>query len=195
MAGPPPRYGTWITSTPVIDFSISTAKWCPPPVPLEEKVSLPGLARASAITSCTEFAGSEACATSIAGRRAARPTGLKSLYGSYPTAPITSGALTITAPVERNSVYPSGGALATISAAITPPPPPRLSMTTGCPHALTKLAATGLATASVPPPGGYGVTRRTGLTGNCSASDAFAHVNSASAKTADHERRAPAAHA
>ena len=55
--------------------------------------------------------------------------------------------------------------MATICEAITPPPLPRLSTTTGCPQALEKCAAIGRATASVPPPGGYGVTRRTGFNG------------------------------
>ena len=87
-----------------MDFNISTAKWCPPPVPLDENVNLPGVLRASAITSCTEFTGDALCATRNAGSSATKPTALKSLFASNATPPIISGALTITAPVDRNKV-------------------------------------------------------------------------------------------
>ena len=67
--------------------------------------------------------------------------------------------------LASSSVYPSGDALATTSAAMLPLAPPRLSRTIGWPSVSVISGASGRATASAPPPGGNGITRRTGFDG------------------------------
>ena len=53
-----------------------------PPLPAEPKVSLPGFALASAISSVTVFAGTDGCTTSTRGATCVRLTGAKSFTGS-----------------------------------------------------------------------------------------------------------------
>src|ERR1700680_5131586 len=64
-----------------------------------------------------------------------------------------------------NSVYPSGGLLATWRAAIEPPAPPRLSTTIGRPSASLSLSAMIRAMMVVLPPGGNGTTSVIGRLG------------------------------
>jgi hypothetical protein len=52
------------------------------PLPEPAKLTCPGRARASAISSFTDFAGSEGCTTSTLGASATRLTGVKSFTGS-----------------------------------------------------------------------------------------------------------------
>jgi hypothetical protein len=60
----------------------SPARCGAPPLPEEEKVSSPGRALASAITSLTENAGRSALTVMIKGSFATRMTGAKSFAGS-----------------------------------------------------------------------------------------------------------------
>jgi hypothetical protein len=55
---------------------------------------------------------------------------------------------------------------------VLPPPPLRLSTTTGCPSVTDSLSATMRAMLSTPPPGGYGTTSVIGLVGYSSATTA-----------------------
>src|SRR5262249_57968383 len=70
--------------------------------------------------------------------------------------------------VLQSHVSPSGAALATISAAFTPPPPGRGSTITCCPHAAESFSPTSRAIMSCPVP----TTKRTGRTGKLSAASA-----------------------
>ena len=52
---------------PVRLMNISIVRWAAAPMPLDAKLSVPGLALASAISSCTLFAGTDGCAIMISG--------------------------------------------------------------------------------------------------------------------------------
>ncbi|MNT57925.1 hypothetical protein D3C72_1953330 [compost metagenome] len=78
-----PLYGTWVILMPATESNSSPAR-CPVlPLPAEAKVSLPGLALACAISSCTLFARSDELPARIIGRLATSDTGAKSLRVSY----------------------------------------------------------------------------------------------------------------
>ena len=62
-------------------------------------------------------------------------------------------------------LYPSGGDLATKSAATEPPAPPLFSTITDCFMDSPNICAKGLATISVGPPGGKGTISLIGLLG------------------------------
>ena len=79
VAGAPPLYGTWTTFTPAMTLNISPAMWKPLPLLAEAKLSLPGCALASAISSSTFFAGTAGFTTSTNGPVASMLTGSKSL--------------------------------------------------------------------------------------------------------------------
>src|SRR3989442_16045006 len=64
-------------------------------------------------------------------------------------------------------VWPSGGALATISVPITPPAPDRLSVITGWPSTAASFAPTARDKRSVVPPTANGTMMRIGLVGYC----------------------------
>ena len=70
-----------------------------------------------------------------------------------------------------SSVWPSGADLATASAPIAPPAPPRFSTTTGWPMLSLMRWATMRATTSVVPPAGKGTMIFSGLDGNDWAQD------------------------
>ena len=50
MAGPPPRYGTWVMRAPVPRFTASIVRWLVVPVPDEPIRTASGLARAQAMS-------------------------------------------------------------------------------------------------------------------------------------------------
>src|SRR6478672_11596556 len=67
--------------------------------------------------------------------------------------------------VVTPSVYPSGGAFATMSSPSVEPAPGRLSMTTGTFQRSASFWATRRPVISVPPPGANGTIIRTGFVG------------------------------
>ena len=69
-------------STPVITLNISPDRCCELPLPEDEKVSWPGLCRASAISSCTVLAGTDGCTTRTFETVPTMVTGAKSRTGS-----------------------------------------------------------------------------------------------------------------
>src|SRR6266853_462382 len=98
--------------------------------------------------------------------------GVKSASASYGGTLSMVGTADIAVLVPKNSVAPSGGALVTTSAAITPSAPGRFSTATGWPSDCERGCTTMRATASAVPPGGKGTIRRTGLLGYCPAAGA-----------------------
>src|SRR5215813_12737954 len=121
------------------------------------------------MSSFTDFAGSVGCTTRINGDDVASDTGARSLSGSYGSF-CMCGRIAVSAGVASNTVHPSGGALVTISAPITPPPPARLSTTTVCLRVSLILAPTVRPVMSVAPPGANGTTTRIGFAGYACAS-------------------------
>ena len=69
-------------------------------------------------------------------------------------------------------VWPSGAALATTSAPILPPAPPRFSTRKGWPSLSCNASASSRVTMSFDPPGGKGTTRRTGRSGQAACARA-----------------------
>ncbi len=95
-------------------------------------VILPGLALASATSSCTVFHGALACTTSGIGVEARLQTGSKFASVKLPrlTAMLTTKAL-----ATSSTVLPSGSARAAASVPMVMPPPGRFSTTTVGPPA------------------------------------------------------------
>ena len=69
IAGPPPRYGTCSMLTPVTLLNSSQYIWDALPMPADATLTLPGLLLAKAISSGTDFGGSDGCKTSTPGPR------------------------------------------------------------------------------------------------------------------------------
>src|SRR5688500_3171206 len=86
-----------------------------------------------------------------------------------------------------SSVYPSGGALATIATAICPLAPGRFSTTTCCPRVSLSVAAAMRAIVSVPPCGAEETIRRSAFVGYDCAPAGF--DSEARTMTAAHARR------
>src|SRR5713101_3428054 len=63
---------------------------------------------------------------------------------------------------------------------MTPPAPPRFSITTLCPRLSCSAGTTLRVTMSVPPPGAAGTTRRIGRAGYCASAGAWSPETSAS---------------
>src|SRR5437879_8170277 len=81
-------------------------------------------------------------------------------------------------------VWPSGGALATISVPITPPAPDRLSVITGWPSAAASFAPTARDSRSVVPPTANGTMMRIGLVGYCAEAGIAVAANEAASASA-----------
>ena len=81
-AGAVPLYGMFTMSTPDCILNASPAMCSDEPTEPIAKLSWPGLALASAISSFTLLAGSEGCATRIEGEVATSVSGVKSFTGS-----------------------------------------------------------------------------------------------------------------
>ena len=79
IAGPAPLYGMCAMSTPAMLLNSSTARWVTEPLPAEPKRNWPGRAFASAMNSCTDFAGNVGCTTTTYETPATVLTGAKSL--------------------------------------------------------------------------------------------------------------------
>src|SRR5256885_13594261 len=82
MAGPAPLYGTCTISARARMRNSSPARCDELPTPAEAKLSVPGFAFASAISSRTVRTGVEGWTTRILGVEATRLTGAKSATGS-----------------------------------------------------------------------------------------------------------------
>src|ERR1035437_3369772 len=82
MAWPPLLYGTWISATLVIESNSAPARCVGPAIPADPYVSSPRLFLASAISSLTDFAGTDGCTTSIMGVVPISMTGAMSLRKS-----------------------------------------------------------------------------------------------------------------
>ena len=78
-----PLYGTWIKSMPPMVLNVSAARCRIVPLPDDANGICPGFALPSAISSFTDFTGSEGCTTSINGLAATSVIGVKSLTVSY----------------------------------------------------------------------------------------------------------------
>src|SRR4051812_40379276 len=99
--------------------------------------------------------------TSTLGTRTICVMGVKSFTASYGIFEKSHGLIACVATAEMPIVSPSGGALATMSAPMLPPPPGLLSMITGPSESFTR-SARSRAVASMGPPAAYGTTRRIG---------------------------------
>src|SRR5437870_11589946 len=133
------------------------------------------------MSSFTELTGSELRTTSRKGAEAMLVFGSKSCSGSK--LPFCcSTALEVKLLEARNSVYPSGGALATAAAPIDPAAPGRLSTTTGCPSSSPRAGASVRAMMSVAPPGAKPTTSRIGFVGYACA---IAYCETASSRHAN----------
>jgi hypothetical protein len=87
----------------------------------------------------------------------------KSRTGSYGRFFVTAECA-VNAPLMKRSVWPSGVALVTKFAPISPPAPGRFSTTTFCPSFSARRGASRRPTVSVLPPAANGETRRMGRT-------------------------------
>ena len=74
-------------------FSSSPVRWLTVPLPAVAKVSVPGLARASAMNSFKSRAGTDGCTTSTCGLPATSATGSRSLRVSKLSLPLYSVGL------------------------------------------------------------------------------------------------------
>ena len=83
VAGAPPLYGTWTILTPPMSPTIAPARCVEVPAPPEPKVTWPGRARAIAMSSLTDLAGSDGWPSTTFGPEATRITGSRSRMGSY----------------------------------------------------------------------------------------------------------------
>ena len=72
----------WTILTPAMTLNSSPARWLEPPLPAEPKLSAPGLALASAISSWIDFAGTLRLTTTTSGVVLISVIGSKSLAGS-----------------------------------------------------------------------------------------------------------------
>src|SRR5262245_25797204 len=92
-------------------------------------------------------------------------TGAKSRWASYGSLAYRCGLIENVASVVNNTVWPSAPDLATASVATMVFAPGRFSTNTGCPHVGVSFSASCRPRTSIPPPGGYATTMRTGLLG------------------------------
>src|SRR5437016_3679773 len=149
---------------PVMYFSNSPDICAMLPTPPEPNSIWPGLDLAKAISSITEFTGNEGLTSNIIEVNPTSDTGAKSFNVSYGSFAMRPGLVTW---VENAiiSVYPSGGALLTNSAAMTPLAPGRLSTSTGCPRLPPTFGAMPRVKTSSGPPGGAPTRIRMGFDG------------------------------
>src|SRR5688572_14273176 len=145
---------------------------CGLPFPDEPKFNSPGLALASATSSCTDFAGTSGFTTSRNWMRATCVTGSRSVSGSNGCLP-RCGLTENTLSGASNQVCPSGGLFATRSEPMFWLPPVRFSTTTGCGQTPCRFWASARAMVSGEPPGVSGTMILTGRSGKpCAAANA-----------------------
>ena len=103
MAGPAPRYGTWVISTLAMVLNSSPVRCAVEPTPCEAKLILPGCFLASSISSLTLFAGTDGLTISTIGVCANSAIGTKSRLGSNGSPLVNSVGLVTSGPGAVNS--------------------------------------------------------------------------------------------
>ena len=151
------------------DLKSSSARCVAPPAPAEAPFSLPGVAWASASNSSMFPAGRSGRTTSSIGLMPTKATATKSRRTSNAMLGVSAGA-TVVEPFDASmKTLPSGGALATEAAAISPLAPARFSTTTERPSFSAMPGAISRVSRSFGPPGGKPTTKRSGLSGKSCA--------------------------
>ena len=140
------------------------ARWPAEPIEPTAKVVLSPLDFAYAISDLMSVTGRSLAIATDSGALATSEIGTKSFSIPYGTSFIVIGAVTKVEAL-KSSVYPSGGALATTSPPMMPLPPGRFSTTNGWPIWSPTFCASARPSASSVPPGGNGMTIRTGRLG------------------------------
>src|SRR6266699_6227906 len=180
-AGALPLYCTMIISAPAWIRSISQPT-CGS-APEEAQLTLPGFARASAMTSATVLAGNAGWVNSTIDALSRWMTGASSLNGSMLA--FRKNGLVMIAGTTNTTVVPSGAARAAASWPTLPPAPPRFSTIAGCPTRSASFADTRRVTTSAGPPGGNGTIQRIGFDGHAVCACTSVPANAiAAAKTA-----------
>src|SRR5712691_9196455 len=142
-----------------MDLNSSAERCEAAPTPEEPKVSLAGLALASAMSSPMFAAATRGWAVTIYAAAETSDTGAN-----------RSTFFSVSEAVElMSSVYPSAGDWATKSAPRWPLAPGLFSTITCCPQRLASCGPRRRASASAPPPGGKGTTTCTGFAGKACA--------------------------
>src|SRR5262245_36925713 len=147
---------------------------------MPEEPALSGFAFASAMSSFTDLAGTAGFTIRMLVESTACVTGMRSLKVSNGIFLERLGLIT-SAMVPSSTVCPSGTALETMSAAMVPEWPGRLSTMTCWPRLPVSLTLSARAVTSVPPPGAKPMTRRTGLVGQSAATAGMAAASRATA--------------
>src|SRR3989442_1342047 len=130
------------------------------------KRSFPGFALACDTNSRRSFAGTEGVTTMTHGERAIRVIGVTSATGSNGMLACRLALMTWAA-TTTTRLWPSGADFRTTSVPVMPFAPARFSTKTFWPQASASFCASCRLMMSVPPPGAYGTTIRTGFAGNC----------------------------
>jgi hypothetical protein len=164
----PPLYATGVISIPARSRNRSSVMWVTVPMP-ECPPVMPGFFFAIATSAFTERAGTDGCETSTSGERLIGATAAKSRNGSYGSFRYSEELIVCVCKSVKKRVWPSGAALATISAAIVVPAPGRFSTITCWPRLFVISAAVVRANVSVAPPGANGTSMRIGLFGKLCA--------------------------
>src|SRR5882724_4170006 len=170
---------------PVRRSRFAPARWLVAPVPLLAKLSLPGWARISAISSCNEFTLRPLHVTDRhIGTNTVGEIAVRSRSGANGRRSYKAGAMTTWETVQCPKLYPSGADFETMSVPTTPPAPARFSTTHGCPSISLILGARMRIEMSVEPPGPKGTTKRMGLLGQgaCARTTAGAAIAAAGDK-------------
>src|SRR5215204_5403725 len=145
-------------------WNSSAFRYSDDPGPLCAKDISPGFCFSSAINSGIDFTGRSGLTTRTNGDRNSNETVWNSLSVSNGTDLNRVGLAAIRL-AAANAIWPAGGDLATAAVAITPPPPPRFSISTGLPMRSCTYGAIARSTTSMLPPGGNGTTNVIGPVG------------------------------
>ena len=163
-----PRNGITCQSKLPADSISRAAKFCVEPILTVPTFSLPGLARANAISSCAVPNLPPSAATSAISNVPKIDTGAKSFAASNGKL-LNNPVLTAVPLLISSSVCPSASAFATKSPATIPPALGLLSITTACPKLSDSFCATARAVKSATPPAPNGTMILSGLLGKLCA--------------------------
>ena len=151
------------------------------PAPAEPYDSFPGFSLMYAISSVSDFAGTEGFTAIAKPVIATIEIGVRSFVGLSRGCSRRMASVRLIEELPRKIVYPSAGACATAAAANEPPAPGWFSTMT-VPRSGCNLAAKGRPTMSNTPPGGNGNTSLIGRDGKVSARPATGSAAAAPAK-------------